>query len=91
MATVDWLYMTYRRMGKDDQAVRLLTRIDEDMNLLDNDSYHKRLLMYKGIISPESLLDPDNIGAIDPDITIATQGYGVGNWYYYNGQIDKAR
>ena len=91
VATVDWLYMTYRRMGKDDQAARLLTRIDEDMNLLESDSYHKRLLMYKGIISPESLLDPDNIGAIDTDMNIATQGYGVGNWYHYNDQIDKAR
>ncbi|MFC1782886.1 tetratricopeptide repeat protein [Planctomycetota bacterium] len=91
VATVDWLYMTYRRMGKDDQAAQLLTRIDVNMNLLESDSYHKRLLMYKGLISPESLIDPDNIGAIDPDMNIATQGYGVGNWYYYSGQIEKAR
>ncbi|MGH7595148.1 MAG: tetratricopeptide repeat protein, partial [bacterium] len=25
------------------------------------------------------------------DLDIATQGYGVGNWYFYNGQAEKAR
>ena len=41
--------------------------------------------MYKGLLKPEELLDTANAD----DLTIATQGYGVGNWYFVKG--DKAR
>jgi hypothetical protein len=43
--------------------------------------------MYKGALSPDSLLEVENASALD----IATQGYGVGNWYFYNGQVEEAR
>jgi len=86
-ATSDWLYMAYRRLGKIDAAKKVLEPITENLKILENFSYHKRLLMYKGIISPDSLLDAKNA----TDLDIATQGYGVGNWYFYNGQVDKAR
>jgi hypothetical protein len=28
---------------------------------------------------------------LDSTLDIATQGYGVGNWYFYNGQTEKAK
>jgi hypothetical protein len=40
--------------------------------------------MYRGELAADSLL----AGGADP-LTVATQGYGVGNWYLYNG--DRAR
>jgi hypothetical protein len=43
--------------------------------------------MYKGLRSPESVL---NLNAAD-DVQIATQGYGVGNWYLANGNRAKAK
>ena len=86
-ATSDWLYMTYRRLGQFDDAKKVLEPIHENMKILENFSYHKRLLMYKDVIAPDSLLDGKNA----TDLDIATQGYGVGNWYFYNGQIEKAR
>ncbi|MCI0695172.1 tetratricopeptide repeat protein [candidate division KSB1 bacterium] len=86
-ATSDWLYMTYRRLGRVDEAKKVLEPIHENMKILENFSYHKRLLMYKGVIAPDSLLDAKNA----TDLDIATQGYGVGNWYFYNGQVDKAK
>jgi tetratricopeptide (TPR) repeat protein len=89
VAAVDWLYMTYRRMNKEKAAKALLTLIKENMNLLENHSYHRRLLMYKGLKTPGSLLEVEK-GEMDPGLTFATQGYGVGNWYYYNGNKDKA-
>lgn len=86
-ATSDWLYMIYRRLGRVAEAQKVLDSIHENMNILENHAYHKRLLMYKGLLSPDSLLDAKNAS----DLDIATQGYGVGNWYFYNGETEKAK
>ncbi len=89
VATADWLYMTLRRLGRTDEAAAVLEPITEDMALLENHAYHRRLLMYKGLLPPEALLEVTDEG--DADLTFATQGYGVGNWYLYNGQPERAR
>lgn len=89
-ATIDWLYMTYARIGRTDEATSLLGSIREDMKIIENDSYYLRLKMYKGLIAPDSLL---NVSATneDADLALATQGYGVGNWYLFNGDTAKAK
>jgi tetratricopeptide (TPR) repeat protein len=87
VATLDWLYMTYRRLGRHGAAKQLLDQVTDKMEILENDSYHKRLLMYKGAIKPEQLLDTTNAD----DLTIATQGYGVGNFYLVEGNTAKAK
>ena len=87
VATLDWLYMTYRRLGRHGAAKLLLDQVTEEMDILENESYHKRLLMYKGLLEPEQLLDTTNAD----DLTIATQGYGVGNWYLVEGKRAKAK
>lgn len=88
-ATADWLYMTYRHLGEAQKASQLLKIIDPGMRLVENESYFKRLMMYKGLLSPDSLLSPVP-GEEDPDLTMATQGYAVGRWYMMNGDHDKA-
>ena len=86
VATSDWLYMTLRRLKRDDEArCRRLNRSRQQMDVIENMAYHARLLMYKGQRTPESVL---NLNTAD-DVQIATQGYGVGNWYLVNG--DRAR
>jgi tetratricopeptide (TPR) repeat protein len=85
-ATSDWLYMTYRRLDRAADAARVLEPINADMRILENTAYHRRLLMYKGEIPPDSLL---SVQEADP-VQIATYGYGVGNWYLYNGERAKA-
>lgn len=87
VATTDWLYMTYRRLGRRAEADKVLERITPDMEILENTAYHRRLLMYKGLLKPEDVLNPRET---DP-VQIATQGYGVGNWYLYNDDKAKAR
>ena len=91
IATKDWLYMTYRRMGANDKAAELLETITEDMNIIENDSYYNRMLMYKGLMQPEELLDIEASNDPDMGISLATQGYGVANWYLYNGDEAKAK
>jgi len=90
VATSDWLYMTYRRLGLEEEATALLEAITSDMEIVENDAYHRRLLMYKGEVAPDELLDLR--AEADPDVAlnIATQGYGVGNWYYVNGDVGQA-
>ena len=87
VATSDWLYMTLRRLKRDDEARAVLAPIAEKMDILENGAYHARLLMYKGVSTPESVL---NLNTAD-DVQIATQGYGVGNWYLVNGDRAKAK
>ena len=87
VATSDWLYMTLRRLKRDAEARQVLDAIREQMDVLENTAYHQRLLMYKGLRTPESIL---NLNTAD-DVQIATQGYGVGNWYFVNGNRPKAK
>ena len=89
-ATVDWYYMTLRRMGKVEEAENVLEKIHDDMEIIENDSYFKRLQMYQGKLSPEDVLNVSDANA-DKDLALATQGYGVGNWYLVNGDTAKAK
>jgi tetratricopeptide (TPR) repeat protein len=87
VATSDWMWMTLMRLGRKADAARVLDRITAKMDILENGSYHRRLLMYKGLEAPEALLDPANADGL----TLATQGYGVGNWYLVTGDRVRAR
>ncbi|MGE3889147.1 MAG: hypothetical protein AB7H81_22165, partial [Vicinamibacterales bacterium] len=86
-ATSDWMWMTLMRLGRKAEAAKVLERITPKMDILENQSYHRRLLMYKGLEKPEALLDT----ATADDTTIATQGYGVGNYYFVTGDTARAR
>ena len=83
-ATTDWLYMTLMRLGQHTAATDILSAIHSDMEIIENDAYHKRLLMYKGEIDPKEVLLVGDDDA-DKDLALATQGYGVGNWYLTQG------
>ena len=95
-ACSDWLYMTLRRKGDTDAADQVLAAIPEglaDEAFVEGPSYYRRLRMYRGELAPEDLLSPDKgsqvIHALET--IYATQGYGVGNWYLYSGETDRAR
>jgi tetratricopeptide (TPR) repeat protein len=89
IATTDWLYMTYRRMGLEEKATALLQAISPEMEIIENASYLSRLLLYKGEKQADELLDLTNT-APEAQLDIVTQGYGVANWHYYNGRKDQA-
>lgn len=87
VAVTDWMWMSLMRLGRREEATRLLDAISPDMTLLENDSYLRRLLMYKGMAAPEALLDPARADATD----LATQGYGVANYHLVHGRTEQAR
>jgi tetratricopeptide (TPR) repeat protein len=86
VASSDWLYMTLRRLNQHAEAERVLEPIHADMNILENHAYHRRLLMYRGQLSPDDLMP----GGTDDPVQLATYGYGLGNWLLVNGQRQQA-
>ena len=77
--------MALRRSGKDEEAAEVLGPIHADMDVIENGVYHQLLLMYKGEITPESLLEPGD-GSSENQATL----YGVGNYHYYSGREQEA-
>lgn len=88
VAIVDWYWMTAKRLGNEKLAAELLEMVNENTDPGENLSYKRRILMYKGIIKPEDLMQFE--GAEFPDLEIATQGYGLSNYYYLNGDMEKS-
>ncbi len=85
VATSHWLYMTLRRLEADAGAAGVLEPIHPDLDVIENDGYHRLLLMYKGELDPESLWGDEGDALGD-----ATVGYGIGNWHLYNGRAEEA-
>lgn len=90
IATADWLYMTFRRQEKTKEAEELLNSVVENMPIVENDSYYQRLMLYKGNLEVNEVLNPDPESE-DIELALATQGYGVGNWYLYQKDTTKAK
>lgn len=86
VSTTHWRYTILRRMGRDDDAKKVLDAITADMDVIENMSYHRLCLFYKG----ELKLD-----AIMSDVTDSPAGasaaFGVASWHYSNGNLDTAR
>jgi tetratricopeptide (TPR) repeat protein len=82
----DWLYMTLRRLGRTEEAAKVLDAIVPGMKVKDDQQYYDRLFMYKGLKRPDELLG----GGGDPTAD-ATLAYGVANWYVYNGRTSEAK
>jgi tetratricopeptide (TPR) repeat protein len=82
----DWLYMTLRRLGRTDEAAKVLEAIVPGMKVKDDQNYYDRLMMYKGVRTPQDVMAT----AKDP-VSEATLAYGVANWHLYNGRKDEAK
>jgi len=85
VSTTHWLYMIKRRMGDEEGAAKVLDVISADMNVIENISYHKLCLFYKGEITVREL-----IGDGEDTPSGASAAYGLANWYYYSGDEEQA-
>jgi len=86
VAASDWLYSSLRRQGRTAEADAVLAAIAPGMKLIENEAYYRRLLLYKGLLPPDSLLDANGRSGVDA----VTQAYGVGNWHLINGRRQEA-
>lgn len=87
VASSHWLYMALRRAGRENEAARAVARITPDMDVIENQSYHRLLLMYKGALSANDVAPKDRDDAVQD----ATVLYGIGNWHWYHGRKASAR
>ena len=83
VAVIDWMYMTLNRLGMKTEAEQLIEEVSPDWQMIENDSYFERIMMYQGNIATDSLLDLDD--STLSTLEIATQGYGVANYQLMSG------
>ncbi len=86
VSTTHWLYSIARRMGDEARANKALEAIATEMNIIENFSYHRLCLFYKGEIPLQEILAD---GGDNP--ANAAVAYGVANWFFVEGETARAR
>lgn len=84
-ATVNWLVIVYHRVGEEDKASGLIDGLQLDSVPKVNAAYYDLLQVYTGKRDADELIQASS----DPRI-FATHGYGLGCWFLFAGQKDKA-
>lgn len=85
-ATLHWKWTTLRRLGRTEAAEQALHPVHAGMPIIENEGYHRLLLMYKGELSAADVLGrpQDGVGS-------ATVAFGIANWHFVNGRaVDHA-
>ncbi len=86
VSSTHWLYMIQQRLGNPKKADSLLAPIQKERAVIENQSYADLCRLYKGWLSPDSLLQA-NPGNPSNDAV----NYGLANWYLYQGDSAKAK
>ncbi len=87
VSSTHWLYMISRRLGQThEEASRWLEDIVPGMDIIENTAYYNLCLFYKGELSEMGLLGGEDAGPSNDAVL-----YGLGNWYLYNGDQEKAK
>ena len=62
VATTYWRYLALRRLGRHDEAAKLVQAVPEDLDLVENFTYYDAVLYFKGTKTADELLpDADSI------------------------------
>ena len=84
----NWLYVSLRRAGQDEQASAALKRITPEVKNTEPHLYfYLRLLhFYQGKLTASEVLPlpPSGPGDIEGELSFNTVSYGVGNWRIYH-------
>ncbi len=87
VATANWLYLCYRRLGADQKAQKLLESINPDLPLIENFDYLRILLLHKGALEATKLKEEI---AQPNSLSNSTVALGLANYYLLNGQKEEA-
>lgn len=90
----NWLYVSLRRAGEDDEAAQVLKKITPDVKNTEPHLYfYLRLLhFYQGSITEQEVLPPKPAVPTDTEkeLSFDTVSYGVGNWHLYHHEMAQA-
>ena len=81
VSSTHWLYMILRKLGRDNEAAEILKPIQKDFDIIENMSYYKLCLFYKGVLEEKELLDANGAAPANDAVL-----YGLASWYDYNNQ-----
>ena len=70
VSSAHWLYMINRKLG-DIEASKVIDKVDDEMDIIENMSYYQSCLFYKGYLKESEII-------ID-DVAL----YSLANWYIY--------
>ena len=82
VATANWRYMTLRRLGRDEEAMAVLEPVTADMEIIENQAYHRLCLFYKGELQEEALVHE---GSSPANAAVA---YGIANCHLADGDTE---
>lgn len=88
VATMHWQYMTLRRLGRTKEAAKVVAAIKPDLDVIENGDYYKLIKLYQGKMTADELLK--ELSGATNSLSNVSVGYGLGNWYLYNGQRAEA-
>jgi tetratricopeptide (TPR) repeat protein len=88
VATSYWHYMTLRRLGKEKEAKKILNPFAGKVEVIENGEYLVLIRLNRGEIKAETLLS--QIGSDENTLERSSLGYGIGNYFLYNGDKSKA-
>ncbi len=93
VASAHWVYMSAHRFVSNEgrkelekSAKQFIKReIKDNLDIIENEDYDKLVKLYQGKLKTEDLMTQDA-----NSLSNASLGYGVGNWFLYNGETEKA-
>jgi tetratricopeptide (TPR) repeat protein len=88
VATGYWHYMTLRRLGKKKEAKKILKTFAGKIEVIENGDYLNLIRLNRGEVKAETLLS--QIRGDANTLESASLGYGIGNYFLYNGDKEKA-
>ena len=90
IGSTDWLYNSRVKNGEPEKAAAAIAAIAPDIDANTERSYYKRVMLYKGLLAPEDIIDISKPGSEWTGGDITT-GYGVANWYKEQGETEIAQ
>jgi tetratricopeptide (TPR) repeat protein len=85
VASTYWWVVCEAQLGRTDRVLEALAPIRADWDILENGSYHRLLLYYRGDVSVDSLLTPRST-----PLELQTIGNGIVQWRLVRGERREA-
>ncbi|MBU2513575.1 hypothetical protein KJ966_19715 [bacterium] len=92
IATTCWIHTNLLRLGRNEEAQKIMDNLPSGLKAKESKMYYNRLLVYKGELKPEALLEPvAGVSAYESQITDVTLRYGMALYYNLKGDKDRAQ